>query len=44
MAPTNPKIAPLPNGGDIVLSDPSELIDHRAKWDALWEQTVVKPR
>jgi len=44
MAPTNPKIAPLPNGGDIVLSDPAELIDHRAKWDGLWEKTVIKPQ
>jgi ABC-type Fe3+ transport system substrate-binding protein len=44
MAPTNPKIAPLPNGGDIVLSDPKELIDHRAKWDALWDSTVINPR
>ena len=44
MAPTNPKVAPLPNNGDLILVDPAEMLDHRAKWDALWNSTVVKPQ
>jgi iron(III) transport system substrate-binding protein len=44
MTPTNPKIRPLPEGLDLTLIDPAEMLDNRKKWDDLWTATVLKPR
>ena len=44
MAPTNPKVSPLPNGGDLTMVDPAEMLDNRAKWEALWNNTIAKPQ
>ncbi len=42
MTPTNPKIAPLPQGVELTVVDPAEMLDNRAKWEALWTSTVAK--
>jgi iron(III) transport system substrate-binding protein len=44
MTPTNPKIRPLPEGVDLTLIDPAEMLDNRKKWDDLWTHTVLKPK
>ena len=44
MTPTNPKIRPLPEGVDLTMIDPAEMLDNRKKWDELWTNTVLKPR
>jgi iron(III) transport system substrate-binding protein len=44
MTPTNPKIRPLPEGVDLTLIDPAEMLDNRKKWDELWTTTVLKPK
>jgi iron(III) transport system substrate-binding protein len=44
MTPTNPKIAPLPEGFDLTLVDPAEMLDNRAKWEALWNATVARAK
>jgi iron(III) transport system substrate-binding protein len=44
MTPTNPKIRPLPEGLDLTLIDPAEMLDNRKKWDGLWTNTVLKPK
>jgi iron(III) transport system substrate-binding protein len=44
MTPTNPKIRPLPEGLDLTLIDPAEMLDNRKKWDGLWTDTVLKPK
>jgi iron(III) transport system substrate-binding protein len=44
MTPTNPKIKPLPEGFDLTLIDPAEMLDNRKKWDDLWTSTVLKPK
>jgi iron(III) transport system substrate-binding protein len=44
MTPTNPKIRPLPEGFDLTLIDPAEMLDNRKKWDDLWTTTVLKPK
>ena len=44
MQPTNPKIRPLPEGVDLTMIDPVEMLDNRKKWDDLWTSTVLKPK
>ncbi len=44
MTPTNPKIRPLPEGVDLTMIDPVEMLDNRKKWDELWTNIVLKPR
>jgi iron(III) transport system substrate-binding protein len=44
MTPTNPKIKPLPQGVNLTLIDPAEMLDNRKKWDDLWTRTVLKPK
>jgi ABC-type Fe3+ transport system substrate-binding protein len=44
MTPTNPKIRPLPEGLDLTLIDPAEMLEKRKKWDDLWTATVLKPK
>ena len=44
MTPTNPKIRPLPEGFDLTLIDPAEMLDNRKKWDDLWTSLVLKPK
>ena len=44
MTPTNPKIRPLPEGVDLTMIDPIEMLDNRKKWDDLWTNIVLKPR
>ena len=44
MTPTNPKIRPLPEGVDLTMIDPVEMLDNRKKWDDLWTNIVLKPR
>ncbi|MCC6889344.1 MAG: ABC transporter substrate-binding protein [Hyphomicrobiales bacterium] len=44
MTPTNPRIKPLPEGFDLTLIDPAEMLDNRKKWDDLWTSIVLKPR
>jgi iron(III) transport system substrate-binding protein len=42
MTPTNPRIRPLPEGVDLTLIDPAEMLDNRKKWDDLWTNTVLR--
>jgi iron(III) transport system substrate-binding protein len=44
MTPTNPKIRPLPEGVDLTMIDPAEMLDNRKKWDGHWTSIVVKPK
>lgn len=44
MTPTNPRIRPLPQGVDLTMIDPAEMLDNRKKWDELWTNTVLKPQ
>lgn len=44
MTPTNPKIRPLPEGVDLTMIDPVEMLDNRKKWDDLWTNIVLKPK
>jgi hypothetical protein len=44
MTPTNPKIKPLPEGLDLTLIDPAEMLDNRKKWDEHWTNVVLKPK
>jgi iron(III) transport system substrate-binding protein len=44
MTPTNPKIRPLPEGVDLTMIDPAEMLDNRKKWDELWTSIVLKPK
>jgi ABC-type Fe3+ transport system substrate-binding protein len=44
MTPTNPKIRPLPEGVDLTMIDPAEMLDNRKKWNGLWTNTVIKPK
>jgi iron(III) transport system substrate-binding protein len=44
MAPTNPKVAPLPNGGDLTMIDPAKILDNQAQWEALWKSVIAEPK
>ena len=44
IAPTNPKVKPLPAGLDLTFMDPVEMLDHARKWTELWERTITKPQ
>jgi len=44
IAPTNLKVKPLPEGVDITLMDPLEMLDNGKKWTELWDRTVIRPR
>jgi len=44
IAPTNLKVKPLPEGLDITLMSPTEMLDNGKKWTALWEKTVIRPQ
>jgi len=44
MTATNPKIKPLPQGVELTVIDPAEMLDNRKKWDDLWTSTVLKPQ
>jgi ABC-type Fe3+ transport system substrate-binding protein len=44
MPATNPKLLKLPQGVDLTLVDPAEMLDNRARWDGLWTSTVIKPQ
>jgi iron(III) transport system substrate-binding protein len=42
IAPTNQKVRPLPEGMEIILMDPAEMLDHGAKWNELWKAAVIR--
>jgi iron(III) transport system substrate-binding protein len=42
--PTNPKVRPLPQGMKLTFVNAGDLIDNKAKWDALWDSTIVHPK
>jgi iron(III) transport system substrate-binding protein len=44
MTVTNPKVKPLPQGGELTVIDPADMLDNRAKWEELWTSTVLKPQ
>jgi len=44
IVPTNLKVRPLPEGVDITLISPTEMLDNGKKWTALWEKTVIRPQ
>jgi iron(III) transport system substrate-binding protein len=44
IAPTNPKVKPLPAGLELTFMDPDEMLDHGRKWTELWERTITKPQ
>jgi ABC-type Fe3+ transport system substrate-binding protein len=44
IAPTNQKVKPLPEGLEITMMDPNEMLDHGAKWSELWHKTVIRPQ
>ena len=44
IAPTNQKVRPLPEGLEITMMDPNEMLDHGAKWSELWHKTVIRPQ
>ena len=44
IVPTNLKVKPLPEGLEITLMDPLEMLDHGAKWSELWQKTVIRPQ
>jgi iron(III) transport system substrate-binding protein len=44
IAPTNPKVKPLPAGLELTFMDPVEMLDHGRKWTELWERTITKPQ
>jgi ABC-type Fe3+ transport system substrate-binding protein len=43
MAVTNTKVKPLPPG-ELTVIDPADMLDHRAAWEELWTDTVLKPK
>jgi iron(III) transport system substrate-binding protein len=44
IAPTNQKVKPLPEGLEITMMDPDEMLDHGTKWSELWHKTVIRPQ
>ena len=44
IAPTNLKVKLLPEGVDITLMSPTEMLDNGKKWTELWEKTVIRPQ
>jgi len=44
IVPTNLKVRPLPEGLEITLMDPLEMLDNGAKWTELWQKTVIRPQ
>jgi iron(III) transport system substrate-binding protein len=44
IVPTNLKVRPLPDGLEITLMDPLEMLDNGAKWTELWQKTVIRPQ
>jgi len=42
IVPTNQKVRPLPAGMEITLMDPTDMLDHGAKWTELWKATVIR--
>jgi iron(III) transport system substrate-binding protein len=44
IAPTNQKVKALPEGVEITMMDPDQMLDHGAKWSELWQKTVIRPQ
>ena len=44
IVPTNLKVRPLPDGLEITLMDPLEMLDNGVKWSELWQKTVIRPQ
>lgn len=44
IAPTNQKVKTLPEGLEITLMDPLEMLDNGARWSELWQKTVIRPQ
>jgi iron(III) transport system substrate-binding protein len=44
IAPTNPKVKPLPAGLELTFMDPAQMLDHGRKWNELWQRTITKPQ
>jgi iron(III) transport system substrate-binding protein len=44
LVPTNLRFNALPAGIDLTFMDPAQMIDEGAKWNALWERTVIRPQ
>jgi iron(III) transport system substrate-binding protein len=44
LVPTNLKFNALPPGVELSFMDPAQMIDEGAKWNALWEKTVIRPQ
>ena len=44
IAPTNPKVKPLPAGLELTFMDPVQMLDHARKWNELWQRTITKPQ
>jgi iron(III) transport system substrate-binding protein len=44
IAPTNLKVKPLPEGLEITMMDPDQMLDHGPKWSELWQKTVIRPQ
>jgi iron(III) transport system substrate-binding protein len=44
MATTNPKVMALPQGADLTLIDPAEMLDRKPQWDELWNRIVLRPQ
>ena len=44
IAPTNLKVKPLPEGLEITMMDPNQMLDHGPKWSELWQKTVIRPQ
>jgi len=44
IAPTNPKVKPLPAGLELTFMDPVQMLDHARKWNDLWQRTITKPQ
>jgi hypothetical protein len=44
IAPTNLKVKPLPEGLEITMMDPDQMLDHGARWSELWNKTVIRPQ
>ena len=44
IVPTNLKVKPLPEGLEITLMNPLQMLDNGAKWTELWQNTVIRPQ
>jgi iron(III) transport system substrate-binding protein len=44
IVPTNQRVKALPDGMDVTLMNPLEMLDNAAKWTELWRSTVIRPQ